>query len=92
MSQSGYIAALLLAAFVLFLAARNRLGVYAAVLWGDTAKPVPGTQDAPFVAPSVAPPSGSGPSGLLGSVTGVLGTGGGIAGLLGDAGPIALLP
>jgi hypothetical protein len=41
LSQSGYIAALLLAAFVLFLAARNRLGTYAAVLWGDTAKPVP---------------------------------------------------
>ena len=47
MSQSGFIAALLLAAFVLFLAARNRLGFYTAVLWGDTGKAVnhPATKD-----------------------------------------------
>ena len=47
MSQSGFIAALLLAAFVLFLAARNRLGFYTAVLWGDTGKAInhPATKD-----------------------------------------------
>lgn len=40
MSQSGFIAALLLAAFILFLAAQDRLVKYAAVLWGDTSKPI----------------------------------------------------
>lgn len=34
MNQSGTIAAALLAGFVLYLAARDRLKVYAAVLWG----------------------------------------------------------
>ena len=41
MSQSGFIAALLLAAFVLYLAAQNRLVTYANVLWGNTGKPIP---------------------------------------------------
>lgn len=41
MSQSGTIAATLLAGFVLYLAARDRLKVYAGVLWGDTAAPLP---------------------------------------------------
>lgn len=36
MTQSGTIAAFLLAAFVLFLAAKGRLGAYAAILWGPT--------------------------------------------------------
>lgn len=41
MNQSGVIAAAILAAFVLFLAARGRLGVYTAVLWGGTSAPLP---------------------------------------------------
>ncbi len=36
MSQSSYIAAILLAGFVLFLAAKGRLTAYTAVLWGAT--------------------------------------------------------
>ena len=39
MNQSGYIAAALLGAFVLFLAAKRRLGVYASALWGATSVP-----------------------------------------------------
>lgn len=34
MTQSGYIAGALLLGFVVYLAAKNRLGVYAGVLWG----------------------------------------------------------
>lgn len=41
MTQSGYIAAALLAGFVLYLAARGRLNAYSAVLWGPTAAPKP---------------------------------------------------
>ena len=41
MSQSSWIAAALLAGFMLFLAARNRLSAYTAVLWGATAAPEP---------------------------------------------------
>lgn len=36
MNQSGFLVGTLLAAFVLFLAARGRLPVYAGVLWGAT--------------------------------------------------------
>lgn len=46
MNQSSYIAAFLLAGFVLFLAANNRLSEYAAVLWGSPAPP-PGEKSAP---------------------------------------------
>lgn len=41
MTQSGFIAGALLAGFVLWLAATNRLGAYADVLWGATAQPPP---------------------------------------------------
>jgi hypothetical protein len=41
LSQSTFIAGALIAGFVLFLAARNRLSAYAAVLWGSTAAQVP---------------------------------------------------
>lgn len=41
MSQSTYIAAALLACFVLYLAAKNRLSAYTAVLWGATAQTPP---------------------------------------------------
>jgi len=43
MNQSSYIAAFLLAGFVLFLAANNRLSEYAAVLWGSPASTSPTT-------------------------------------------------
>lgn len=61
MSQSGIIAASLLGAFLLFLAAKNRLGTYTAVLWGNTASPLP--KDT-----SSKSGSGSGSSGGSGSV------------------------
>lgn len=38
MSQSSFIGAILLAGFVLYLAANNRLVTYAAVLWGTPGK------------------------------------------------------
>ena len=37
MSQSGFIVGALLAAFVLYLAAKGRLSVYTGVLWGGSA-------------------------------------------------------
>jgi len=43
LSQSGYIAAALLAGFIFYLAAQNRLSVYAAVLWGNTSASLPST-------------------------------------------------
>lgn len=46
MSQSSFVAALLLAAFLLYLAVNNRLVTYAAILWGNTAAPLP-QQNAP---------------------------------------------
>lgn len=41
MSESSYIGAILLAAFILFLAAKGRLTAYTNVLWGNTAAPAP---------------------------------------------------
>lgn len=42
MSQSSFLFAVLLVAFVLFLAANNRLGAYLGVIWGKgTAAPTP---------------------------------------------------
>ena len=41
MPHSTTIVAAMLGAFVLYLAAKNRLASYAAVLWGSTAQPVP---------------------------------------------------
>lgn len=71
MSQSGYIAALLLAAFVLFLAAQNRLVKYAAVLWGDTTKMIPHPSSPfPLAAPAGGAPAPGG-GGLLDSLPGV---------------------
>lgn len=40
MSQSSFIVGALLAGFVLFLAAKGRLGTYTSVLFGNTAAPV----------------------------------------------------
>jgi hypothetical protein len=39
-NQSSFIAAVLLAGFVLFLAAKGRLTAYTAVLWGATSAPL----------------------------------------------------
>lgn len=58
MSQSTYIVATLLAGFVLFLAARDRLSAYTAVLWGAT------TQAAPSGPSSSGSGSGSGIAGI----------------------------
>lgn len=44
MNQSAIIATALLAGFVLFLAARDRLRIYANVLWGGTSAPLPSSQ------------------------------------------------
>jgi hypothetical protein len=66
LSQSGYIAALLLAAFVLFLAAQNRLTTYAGVLWGATSKPIP----KPTVGTGAPTPAGGSGGGALDSLPG----------------------
>ena len=85
MSQSGFIAGMLLAAFVLWLVINDRLGVYTNVLWGPTAAPKPtgapifGVYNAPD--PNAKAPKkstgGSGGGGLLGFLPGWLGGGGG---------------
>jgi len=41
MSQSSYITAMLLAGFIIFVAAKNRLSTYTAILWGATTAPKP---------------------------------------------------
>lgn len=59
MSQSSFIGAMLLAGFVLYLAANNRLATYAAVLWGPTNSPLPVI---PIAGPAPASPPASGPA------------------------------
>lgn len=56
MSQSAFTVAILLGGFILFLAAKNRLNTYSAVLWGNTK--------------SATPSSGSSSGGGLGSTIG----------------------
>ena len=74
MSQSSVIAASLLAGFVLYLAANDRLSTYAAVLWGNTKAPLPSSQVPPggFPVPGAAPGAGGGAasSGPLGGLLG----------------------
>lgn len=90
MSQSGTIAAALMAAFVIWLAANDRLQVYAAVLWGDTAAPKPSGNITPTPGVGALPPSGmgSGPSGTsslipdLSNPASVLDSASSVAGLL----------
>lgn len=71
MSQSGFIAAMLLAAFVLWLAINNRLTAYTAVLFGPTQQPTPQgniSTNHGIIAPSPvssAPTGGAGPAGVL---------------------------
>jgi len=62
LNQSAVIVAALLAGFVLYLAAKNRLGVYVGVLWGPApAVPTPGAATATnaAAASATAPMSGS---------------------------------
>ena len=66
MSQSGYILAALLAGFVLYLAAKNRLGTYTSVLWG----PAPA---APGGSASSSSWATSGIGGLVGNVASAVG-------------------
>lgn len=70
MNQSSIIAASLLAGFVLYLAANDRLKVYAAVLWGDTKAPLPSSEvpAGGFAAPGAA--GGAASSGPLGGLLG----------------------
>lgn len=71
MSQSSIVGATLLAAFVLFLAARGRLKAYTDVLWGPTEQ----------TPPALLPGAGGAKPGVSGAPEGL----GGIAGLLGDS-------
>lgn len=68
MSQSGFIAGTLLAAFILWLAVNDRLSAYTAVLWGDTAAPKP-SGNFPVAAPGAAPGGAGG--GIMDSLPGV---------------------
>jgi len=52
-NQSAFMTASLLAGFVLFLAARNRLGAYTAVLWGPTSAPASGGGSEPSTSDKV---------------------------------------
>lgn len=72
MSQSGTIAGAILAAFILFLAAKNRLGTYTAVLWGPTAAPPP-SGNLPSSGSSSGLPTIPGASGGSGSSGGSIG-------------------
>ena len=69
MSQSGYIAAALLAGFVFWLAAKGRLPTYAAVLWGQTAAPVPGASLGQQAAAGAS--QATSPLGILSAIPGV---------------------
>lgn len=59
MNQSSIIVATLLAGFVLYVAAKGRLGTYLGVLWGNTAQATPSGS-----------PGGSGGSGGIGDLLG----------------------
>ena len=71
MNQSAFIAGGLLAGFVLYLAAKGRLGAYESVLWGATAPASPA---------SGAPQGGPGPGAALTAAAGAV-TGGASAAL-----------
>lgn len=98
MSQSGYIAALLLAAFVLYLAINNRLVKYAAVLWGATVAPLPSATGnntgGTLPLPGAGGLAGSAPTATTGGLPGIpdfSGSGAsGIGGFLQEAAPFAL--
>lgn len=88
MSQSGFIAAMLLAAFVIWLAINDRLTAYTNVLFGPTQAPKPQgniSNQNGIIAPSAtgSATGGSGPAGLLPDI------GGGGGDLLKGAGEVA---
>ena len=63
MSQSGFIASMLVAGFVLYVAREDRLKTYLAVIWGPTADPKPTAQvggTTGFPIPGAAPGGGGG--------------------------------
>jgi hypothetical protein len=92
MSQSGFIAAMLLAAFVLWLAVNDRLSAYTAVLWGDTAAPKPSgniSNTNGIIGPAPVGGADVGGIGSLPGVSSIPGIGGGSGGLLESAGKVA---
>jgi hypothetical protein len=73
MNQSSFIAGMLLTLFVLFLAANNRLSVYAGLLWGAGTAPSNPNAVGPSAAnPAVAPgQSNTATNNFLNSIFGV---------------------
>lgn len=68
MSQSGFIAAMLLAAFILWLAINDRLTSYTAVLFGPTQQPKPQgniSDTGGIIAPAATAASAAGSAGSL---------------------------
>lgn len=95
MSQSGFIAAMLLAAFIIWLAINNRLQTYTAVLFGPTQQPTPAgniSDQNGIIAPAATSP-GSGGIGGTGMSPSLPGSGSSmpdISGFLEEAGPALL--
>lgn len=71
MNQSAFIGGALLAGFVLYLAANNRLQTYAAVLWGATNSALP-TEAAGATGVSGSTHGGGSVTDVIGSVADVL--------------------
>lgn len=72
MSQSGFIAAMLLAAFILWLAVNDRLQTYTAVLFGPTQAPTPQgniSNKNGIIGPAPVAAAGAGAVGSAGSLT-----------------------
>lgn len=99
MSQSGFIAAMLLAAFIIWLAVNDRLTAYTSVLFGPTQQPKPQgniSDQNGIIAPAAIGAGGAagGVGGFLDFLPDILGGGSGGAGLLEsipDAAPLLLL-
>lgn len=100
MSQSGFIAGILLAAFILWLAVNDRLNAYSAILFGNTQQPkpqgnisVPGGIIAPAATGAGIAAGGAGTAGQLADESNIIDTTaepvGGGGGLLGEIGEIA---
>lgn len=76
MSQSGFIAAMLLAAFIIWLAINDRLTAYTSVLFGPTQAPKPQgniSDQNGIIAPAATGAAGAGASaGLLEDSSGII--------------------
>ena len=99
MSQSGFIAAMLLAAFIIWLAVNDRLQTYTAVLFGPTTAPKPQgniSDQGGIIAPAAVSPGvgGSGPAGLIPELPGMSGGSGGgmLSDIQGVAGLLEFVP